>query len=209
MAEYKFALPKKIVIIIFRGWLIGQAIGSTSLRVIIYIREGVYRTPSMTRLLSMDVEIPRSHALLVAEPSFLPLQSAWLFDWIWISVELISNRNISHPSLLASESQLFVAIHPTSRLALASSHMCHAQASRSGSREFQFLGLILVERNRTHLYALAELPTPTNRLVFASLLHCFIASLLHCFIAPSPYVAFSLRWISLGPFCSFIMNLMT
>jgi hypothetical protein len=85
--------------------------------------------------------------------------------------EFILNKNISRLSLPASESLLFMAIYPTSRLALAPSHAYHAQASRSGSREFQFLGVILVERNRTHLHAFVELPTPTNRLAFASLFH--------------------------------------
>jgi hypothetical protein len=131
---------KKIVIITFRGWLIGQAIGSTSLRVIVHIREGL-------SLHAIHDSSPVSESW---SPAFACIVSCWAitfaisrrvaFDWMSTCAELIWNGNISRPSLPASESPLFVAIYPTGRLALAPSHVYHAQATRPGSREFQFLG---------------------------------------------------------------------
>jgi hypothetical protein len=86
-------------------------------------------------------------------------------------MEFTSNGNTSCSSLAASESPLFMATTPTSKLAFASSHVDHAQVCGPGSRQFQFLGIVLIEGNRTCFHILAEFPTPTNRLAFASLLY--------------------------------------
>jgi hypothetical protein len=119
----------------------------------------------------MYVEIPRSHGLPVAEPSLLPFQVAWLFDWMSTGAESTSNGNSSCQSLLANDLLLFVAIFMTSKLAFALSHVDYAQACEPGSRQFQFLVVVLVEGNRSRFHALAELLTPTNRLAFAPLLY--------------------------------------
>jgi hypothetical protein len=69
---------------------------------------------------------------------------------------------------------IICAIPPTSKLAFPQSHVDHVQGCGSGSRQFQFLEIILVEGNRTRIHAIPELPTSINKLAFASLLHCRI-----------------------------------
>jgi hypothetical protein len=125
----------------------------------------------MTRCLSIDIEIPHSHRLPIVESLLLPLQDAWFSDWMLTSAEPTSNKNISCPCILVSESILFMAISSMSKLGFALSNVDSAWVCRPKLHQLQFPGVVLIEANYINLYTLAELSTLTNRLAIASFLH--------------------------------------